>query len=153
MIFWVIFWVTLGPLSSVGNSLCSGVMMMGLEEEAVERRRGRRTRRRGNYYSSKLMSSEDRAELRRAAKVEGLADEIALVRMRLKKAMVEEGEDLEMLSLGLERLSRAIGIQHKMSPKRDDAWLDNLEAVLRRFEDPSLPPGSSMWAPPLPREE
>ena len=130
------------------------VMIMGVEEEAVERRTGRRTRRRpGNYYLSKLMRSEDRAELRRAAKVEGLADEIALVRMRLKKAMVEEGEDLEMLSLGLERLSRAIGMQHKMSPKRDDAWLDSLEAVLRRFEDPSLPPGSSMFAPPLPREE
>jgi hypothetical protein len=94
------------------------------------------------------MTEEDRAELRRAAKVEGLADEIALVRMRLKKAMVEEGEDLEVLSLGLERLSRAIGIQHKVSPKKEDAWFENLEAVLRGFEDPSLPPGSAWNAPP-----
>lgn len=86
---------------------------------------------------SKLMTSEDRAELRRAAKVEGLADEIALLRMRLKKAMVEEEEDLEMLSLGLERLSRAIGIQHKMSPNRDkqEEWLRNLEEIISPYED------------------
>jgi len=50
--------------------------------------------------------------------LEGLADEIALLRMRLKKAMVEEGEELEVLSLAMERLSRAIGVQHKMSPKK-----------------------------------
>jgi hypothetical protein len=88
------------------------------------------------------MTSEDRAELRRAAKVEGLDDEIAMIRMRLKKAMVEDGEDLELLTLGLERLSRAIGMQHKVSPKKDDdAWLDNLETVLRRFE-PLYPPGA-----------
>jgi hypothetical protein len=63
--------------------------------------------------------------------------------MRLKKAMVEEGEDLEVLSLGLERLSRAIGIEHKVSPKRGDedheaSW----ERALRDIENQLFPPGT-----------
>jgi hypothetical protein len=108
----------------------------------VERRR---RRRRSNYYLSRLMTKDDRAELRRAAKVEGLEDEIALLRMRLKKAMVEEGEDLEVLSLGLERLSRAVGVQHKMHPKASDEFWDNFEDVLRRGNEMFFPPGSDEW--------
>ena len=107
------------------------------EEEEVEKGRRRKSRRRGNYYSSKLMTGDDRLELRRAAKVEGLADEIALLRMRLKKAVVEEEEDLEMLSLGMERPSRAVGMQHKMYLKKDKAeeLMKSLEEILSPYDD------------------
>jgi len=117
-------------------------------------RRRRETRRRGNYYSSKLMTSEERAELRRADKVEGLADEISLLRMRMKRAAVEEKEDLEMLSLGLDRLSRAIAIQHKMLGKQDGTWLEKWEETLRAWEDNLYPDGMDRpwWCLP-PREE
>lgn len=116
-------------------------------------RRRRKTRRRGNYYSSKLMRSEDRAELRRAAKVEGLEDEIALLRMRLKRAAVEDEEDLEVLSLGMERLSRAIGLQHRMSPKKGEDWIEKWEEMIRGFEDQMYPDGMDRpwWCLP-PRE-
>jgi iron-sulfur cluster repair protein YtfE (RIC family) len=110
------------------------------QEDEVEKGR-RKRRRRGNYYLTKSMSREERAELRRADEMEGLADEIAMLRMQLKKAMEEE-EDLEMLSLGLERLSRAIGIQHKMSPKKDkvEELLQNLEELMRPYDDIFRPP-------------
>ncbi|TMB65247.1 MAG: hypothetical protein E6J43_12270 [Chloroflexi bacterium] len=103
--------------------------------------KGRRKRRRkGNYYLSKSMASEDRAELRRADQVEGLADEIAMLRMRIKRALVDEEEDLEILSMGLDRLSRAVGMQHKMHPQASEELFDSLEAILDRFPDLDRPP-------------
>ena len=119
----------------------------------MEKGRRRRSRRRSNYYLSKLMTSGDRMELRRAAKVDGLEDEIAVLRMRLKRAVVEGKENLEALSLGMERLSRAIGLQHKMSPKKSDDWIESWEATLRAFEDQMFPDGKPRprWALP-PRE-
>ena len=87
--------------------------------------------------------------VRRAAKLEGLADEIALLRMRLKKAMVEEKEDLEVLSLAMERLSRAIGVQHKMSPKPSEELWENFEAVLRETGEQLFPLGAEKpYMPP-----
>ena len=43
--------------------------------------RRRRPRRRMNYYASKGMKWAERAELRRTARVSGIGDEIALLRM------------------------------------------------------------------------
>ena len=86
------------------------------------------------------MTPEDRAELRRAAKVEGLGDEIAMIRVWLKKESLKEDADLELLSLGLDRLSRAIGVQHKTTPKETYMdWLEKWEASLRAVEEGIFP--------------
>jgi hypothetical protein len=73
-----------------------------------------------------------------------------MLRMRLKKGM-EEGEDLEVMSLGLERLSRAIGVKHKVSPKQlSDEYWDNFEEVLEQGYEMFFPPGTEK--PHLPPE-
>ena len=55
--------------------------------------------------------------------------------MRLKKAMVKEEEDLEVLS-------RAIGVQQKMWPKPSEQLWDNFGAVLRSTHEQFFPPGT-----------
>ena len=51
--------------------------------------------------------------------------------------------------LVMERLSRAIGVQHKMSPKPSKQLWDNFEAVLRSTHEQFFPPGTERpYLPP-----
>ena len=101
------------------------------------RRRRRRTYT--NYYASNEMKRADKAALRRAGKVQGLGDEIALFRLELKKAMDdEEGEKLKVLSDAVETLARAVTAQKKAAPEGSD-WLAKYEESLIQIHEQLFP--------------
>jgi len=101
------------------------------------RRRRRRTRT--NYYASTEMKRAEKAALRRASKIEGLADEIALFRLELKKAMDdEEADKLKLLADGVETLARAVAAQKKAVPEGSD-WVAKYEEALIQINEQLLP--------------
>lgn len=92
-----------------------------------------------NFYQHALDRAE-RADLKRAEKIEGLDDEIAVMRVKLKRAMEEHPEDLPLLVKGLGMLVRAVGTRYRLSPKSRRDLADNLVAVLNSVGDQLLPP-------------
>ncbi len=105
--------------------------------------KGRRKRR--NYYGTLALSKAERLELSRAGSVEGLADEIALLRSQLKKA-VESGrkgararKDLKVVSGGLEVLLKAVSTEYRLSPRGKGDLADNMARVLDQLGDQLLP--------------
>ena len=92
-----------------------------------------------NFYHDSLSETEQ-IQLKDAAKVQNLGDEIAVLRVRLKTALDERPEDYALLARGVEMLTRAVATQYRLSPKARDDLADSLAAVFNSFGDHILPP-------------
>jgi hypothetical protein len=92
-----------------------------------------------NFYGQALDQAE-RQDLERAQEIEGLDDEIALMRVRLKRAVEERPEDVQLFVKGLDILVRAVGARYRLSPKSRKDLAENLAATLNSLGDQLLPP-------------
>ncbi len=88
----------------------------------------------GNFYADGMTNSE-LMDLKRAHEAEGLKDEIALLRVRLKAAAHEHPENLELLLRGVGMLVRAVTAQYRLSPKARKDLAQNVEAVLKSLDE------------------
>lgn len=107
-------------------------------KQIVRPRRRRRTPKR-SFYDDACLSEAERIELRNAALVEDLGDEIAVLRVRLKKALRERPDDYELLVRGVNALVRAVAAQYRLSPRAKKDLADNFAAVLNSLGDHILP--------------
>ena len=92
-----------------------------------------------NFYGGALDQAE-LLDLEQAQEIEGLDDEIALMRVRLKRAVEEHPEDVQLLVKGLDILVRAVGARYRLSPKSRKDLAENLAAALNSLGDQLLPP-------------
>lgn len=92
-----------------------------------------------NFYGHAVDEAE-RLDLEQAREIEGLDDEIALLRVRLKRAVEEYPEDVRLLTRGIEILVRAVGARYRLSPKSKRDLAENLAAALNSLGDQLLPP-------------
>ena len=92
-----------------------------------------------NFYRQSLDRAE-RLDLEQAQEIEGLDDEIALMRVRLKRAVEQHPEDVQLLVKGLDILVRAVGTRYRLSPKSRKDLAENLAAALNSLGDQLLPP-------------
>jgi hypothetical protein len=92
-----------------------------------------------NFYSHALDQTE-RKDLKKAQEIEGLDDEIAMMRVRLKRAIGERPKDVQLLMKGLNILVRAVGARYRLSPKSRKDLAENLAATLNSLGDQLLPP-------------
>jgi hypothetical protein len=101
----------------------------------------KRPRRRSapNFYRDSLSETEQ-IQLKDAQKVENLGDEIAVFRVRLKKALKDRPEDFRLLERGIGILVRAVSAQYRLSPKARHDLADSLAAVFNSLGDHILPP-------------
>ncbi len=90
-----------------------------------------------NFYDEAVDQAE-RLELERAQEIEGLDDEIALLRVRLKRAVEEHPQDMQLLVKGLDILVRAVGARYRLSPKSRKDLADNFAAALNSLGDQLL---------------
>ncbi len=114
--------------------------MTAVGEAPVVAAAARQARARARNFYRHALDEAERAELKRAEKIEGLDDEIAVMRVRLKRAVQEHPENLPLLVKGLDMLARAVGTRYRLSPKSRRDLADNLVAVLNSVGDQLLPP-------------
>ena len=111
--------------------------MAGAADRAGAAPTGRRVSAR-NFYRKSLDRAE-RLDLEQAQEIEGLDDEIALMRVRLKRAVEQHPEDVQLLVKGLDILVRAVGARYRLSPKSRKDLAENLAAALNSLGDQLLP--------------
>ena len=93
-----------------------------------------------NFYEDALSEAE-KEELPLAEHVEGLDQEIAVLRVRLKAAMRERPQDLPLIARGLEMLVKAVAARYRLSPKARRDLADNLSAVIDSLDTLFSPAG------------
>ena len=82
-----------------------------------------------DFYTSALSRAE-RMRYSKARELEGIDEEIALVRMKLRKLLEEHHEKVELLFNGVNLLLRAVVARYKLSPKASDDLYQSIVGVL-----------------------
>lgn len=90
------------------------------------------------FYAGSLTEAE-RERLRAARELEGIEEEIAVLRVRLNSALEDNPEDMRLLMAGVGMLVRAVATQYRLSPKARGDLADSMAAVLNSLGDQLLP--------------
>ena len=91
-----------------------------------------------NFYAAALTEAE-RLQLADARRVDGLDEEIALLRVRLRSALEQRPQDFDLLREGIALLVRAVATQYRLSPRARKDLADRMAAVLNSVGDQILP--------------
>jgi hypothetical protein len=94
--------------------------------------------RRERFYG-KALSQAELVMLEEARDLEGLDEEIAMLRVRLFTALRDHPEDLRLLTHGIAILVRAVAAQYRLSPKARRDLSDHLSNLLNSLGDQLLP--------------
>ena len=90
-------------------------------------RTGRRRQAIGFYQES--LSEAERWE--RARQMEGLDEEVALLRVRLKEALEGRPQDMQLIAKGVDLLVKAVAAKYRLSPKAQRELSDSIAGVVR----------------------
>lgn len=93
-------------------------------------RRARPPKRARDFYGSALDAAE-RIELEAASEIDGLDNEIALLRLKLRQVLAERPTDLPLMLRGIDLLVRAVSARYRLSKKAERDLADSLANVLR----------------------
>ena len=91
-----------------------------------------------DFYEEALSKAE-RVRLSRARQIQGLDEEIALLRLRLSRLTEEQPENLELLIKGIGMLVRAVSAKYKLSHKAEEDLYQSLLGVLQGVGSVLLP--------------
>lgn len=84
----------------------------------------------GDFYGSVLDEAEQLA-LGEARKIDGLDEEIAVLRVKLRSAVKAHPEDLPLMLRGIGLLVKAVSARYRLSKQAEDDLADSLAGVIR----------------------
>lgn len=93
-----------------------------------------------SFYGEAL-DAADREDLPVARNVDGLDEEIAVLRLKLRQALEEHPENIQLMAKGMEILVRAVNARYRLSRESRDDLADNLAGVLRGVGQQLFPEG------------
>lgn len=94
------------------------------------------------FYSKSLTEAE-RLELEKARSVEGLDDEIALLRVKIQSLIENDPENIQLLLDATGTLARLVRIRYRLTPKEEHKVK---EAITRVLTELALPLGIGIGA-------
>jgi hypothetical protein len=100
-------------------------------------RTSRRRHLRGFYQEA--LSEAERWE--RARQMEGLDEEVALLRVRLKETLEERPQDMQLIAKGVDLLVKAVAAKYRLSPKAQRDLSDSIAGVVRGVGTALYPEG------------
>lgn len=103
--------------------------------------RGNQNARKHGFYST-LLTEEDKSYLNRAALIDGLDDEIALLRVKLRSVVEQDSGNVRLISQAAVSLARLLRTQHQIG-KKDDTLLRWQKALENVYNDIARPIGVS----------
>ncbi|MBI4202070.1 MAG: hypothetical protein HY532_02995 [Chloroflexi bacterium] len=83
------------------------------------------------HFYAQALSEAERLLLPDARSVDGLDDEIALLRVRLFTAVQEHPDNFVLLVMGINSLVRLAALRHKLSPASAEKLSEHLAGIIR----------------------
>ena len=94
-------------------------------------------------FYEKALSEAERLDLPEARQMEGLDEEIAVMRVRLKRALEERPQDAQLIAKGLNLLVKAVATKYRLSPKARKDLSDSIAGVVQGIGAALYPEGFS----------
>jgi len=82
-------------------------------------------------FYARALSKAERLRLAKARKVEGVDQEIALLRMKLQELVAKHPDKLELLFKGVNLLLRAVSARYRLSPRAEEDLARSITGVLQ----------------------
>jgi uncharacterized protein YjcR len=112
-----------------------------MSEKAGRRKRGapedNQNARKHGFYS-KVLDEEEQLDFEQATSVEGIDDEIALLRVRIKSVLRHDPNNMKLIAQATNALAKLVSTKYKIS-KEDRNGLK--EAISNVLKDVALPLG------------
>lgn len=102
-------------------------------------RRSSKTPDKPEDFYNEALSQAEKVRLSRAKQIQGLDEEIALLRVRLNRLAEEQPENLDLLIRGIGMLVRAVSAKYKLSHKSEEDLYQSLLGVLKGVGSVLLP--------------
>ncbi len=90
------------------------------------------------FYRKSLTEAE---KWERARQMEGLDEEIALLRVMLKEALEGRPQDMQLIAKGVDLLVKAVAAKYRLSPKAQRDLSDSIAGVVRGIGTALYPEG------------
>ncbi|MBU2008793.1 MAG: hypothetical protein KJ624_02920 [Chloroflexi bacterium] len=95
--------------------------------------------RKARDFYTRALGEAEKTLLPEARELEGLDEEIALLRVKLIQALREKPQDLELLLKGVGMLVRAVSTRYRLSKKGEEDLYQSVLGVLRGIGDALSP--------------
>ncbi|MBI4297844.1 MAG: hypothetical protein HY676_04865 [Chloroflexi bacterium] len=90
-------------------------------------------------FYEKALSKAERVRLRHARQIQGLEEEIALLRVRLQTLARDHPENLELLLKGITTLIRAVSAKYRLSKQAEEDLFHSVMGVIKGIGEVLLP--------------
>jgi hypothetical protein len=77
------------------------------------------------------LSEAERAGLPFALEIEGMDEEIALLRLRLRRALEERPDDLDLMLKGVSLIAKAVATRYQLSKRAEHDLAGSMANVVR----------------------
>jgi hypothetical protein len=94
----------------------------------------RRPRQTVPFYE-RALSAAEREGFEEARALRGIDDEIALLRLRLRDALIDQPDDFDLLLGGVRLLIQALLAQRRLSGQQADELAETLVTIVEGFAD------------------
>ncbi len=103
-----------------------------MENEQIANRKGigNQNARKHGYYSS-VLTEEEQQEYERAMLIDGFDDEIALLRVKIKSLVDNNPENVRLITLALNTLTRMVMSKNNVEPARKETVADTITNILK----------------------
>ena len=107
--------------------------MTAAKGKAASRKRSsaRKEKDRGFYDSA--LSEAERILLPQAMEMEGLEEEIALLRVKLNSVIAQQPENMALVLKGIAMLTRAVATKYRLSKEAKENLADAIDSVLKEI--------------------
>ena len=82
-----------------------------------------------DFYAD-VLTEASRARLETARELEGMDEEIALLRVKLREMMAESPDRVQLIYKGMDMLMKAVTTRYKLSPKSKNDLNDSIVGVI-----------------------
>ncbi len=87
------------------------------------------------FYSTVI----DPEQLISAMEIEGIDEDLAVLRVQLRALIKDQHDDLPLLLKGMELIARTVAVRYRMSPKSKDDFAQSLSDTLMHFTGQFFP--------------
>ena len=92
-------------------------------------------------FYERVLSETERVLLAEAKELEGLDEEIALLRVRLSSLLAKHPEDTELLLRGVNMLVKAVATKYRLSKKAKENLTEAITTVIKEIGGALYPEG------------
>jgi hypothetical protein len=86
-------------------------------------------------FYSEALSEAERVDFQSALKVQGIDEEIAVLRMRLRSAIASGECELALMLKGIDMLVKAVAAKYKLGPGSEELLEQSLSRVIAEMEE------------------